>query len=329
MTHATAKRNHAPAPRRALLPLLALALMVCAFAPIARGGAQPGIGRAEVVGAGAHTLILIPGLGCDASVWREFMERNKDRYTMHALTLAGFGGTEPPPDPGHDRGTPWLDGAVEAIGVYIETQGLDQPILIGHSMGGHLAMRFAAQRPGVLGAAVSVDGLPARPLGAPMSLAQREAFVNQNIAPQFRAMPDDAWREQQRGWIAGMVQDERRGAELADHFLATPRETTTRYLLELFRADITPELKGIDAPTYILGAIPDAGVPGGAENAEMMRSVWTQIDRDSDRVAVLLLENCRHFVMDDKPDRLDAIVRAVAARDDVRQLGDNAGADAP
>jgi pimeloyl-ACP methyl ester carboxylesterase len=50
-------------------------------------------------GKGTQTLILIPGLGFDASVFKDFMAANKDVYTMYAITIPGYGKTNAPPMP--------------------------------------------------------------------------------------------------------------------------------------------------------------------------------------------------------------------------------------
>lgn len=57
------------------------------------------LGAVKKFGTGIQSLILIPGLGFDNSVFDDFMEANKSRYRMYAVTLAGYGGTPAPPMP--------------------------------------------------------------------------------------------------------------------------------------------------------------------------------------------------------------------------------------
>ena len=68
--------------------------------------AHEGLAHVETRGEGDTHLLLVPGLLCDWTVWESFMERNAERYTMHAVTLPGFGGTEPPPEPEATRARP-------------------------------------------------------------------------------------------------------------------------------------------------------------------------------------------------------------------------------
>ena len=44
-------------------------------------------------GYGKQAMILIPGLGFDASVFDDFMKANEKNYTMYAITIAGYGNT--------------------------------------------------------------------------------------------------------------------------------------------------------------------------------------------------------------------------------------------
>jgi len=97
---------------RLCVPLL-LALTACGSPP---DGAAPGLGHVERRGTGTTHVVLIPCHSCDWRAWETFMERNKARYTMHAVTLSGMGGTPPLPlDPVGSSETPWLDASARAL----------------------------------------------------------------------------------------------------------------------------------------------------------------------------------------------------------------------
>ena len=67
------------------------------------------LGHVEQRGAGPTPVVLISGLACDWTVWEDFMDRNTERFTMYAVTLPGMAGTDAPPKPEAEGGTPWLD----------------------------------------------------------------------------------------------------------------------------------------------------------------------------------------------------------------------------
>lgn len=79
-------------------------------------------------------VILIPGLSSSSAVWDATVQHLAPKYHCHALTLAGFAG-----QPRLGDG-PFLETVKDAIVTYIKTNKLNQPILIGHSLGGHMAL---------------------------------------------------------------------------------------------------------------------------------------------------------------------------------------------
>lgn len=104
-------------------------------------------GEVERMGQGVRDMILMPCLGCDASSWIPFMERNRDRYRMVAVTWPGLGATALPEVVADPRGTPYFDYLMDALDLLIDREDLDRPVLVGHSAAAVAAVRFAAERP--------------------------------------------------------------------------------------------------------------------------------------------------------------------------------------
>lgn len=65
-----------------------------------------------------------------------------------AIDLPGFGSSPPPERP---VGSPEL---AEAVAGALEALGIRQPVLVGHSLGGRVALRLAEQRPEMVGGMV-------------------------------------------------------------------------------------------------------------------------------------------------------------------------------
>src|SRR6188768_2029468 len=82
-------------------------------------------------GKGTDQLILIPGLGFDASVFSDFVERNKKNFTMYSITLPGYGKTSAPPMPDSANASYglqyWNNGAIEGIKKLIQKENLRKP----------------------------------------------------------------------------------------------------------------------------------------------------------------------------------------------------------
>jgi pimeloyl-ACP methyl ester carboxylesterase len=94
-------------------------------------------------GAG-EPIVFIHGLGTSAATWERCMELLDDRYTVVAIDLLGHGSSPVPDDPAEYT----RDRALTDIDEVLAT--LDGPaVLVGHSLGGYLALAHAATRPGV------------------------------------------------------------------------------------------------------------------------------------------------------------------------------------
>lgn len=265
----------------------------------------------EIRGTGPVPMVLIPGLACDWTVWDSFMSRNEGAYTMYAVTLPGFAGSDPPPTPPEDAkfgDGPWLANAERAVVQLVEEKGLARPVVVGHSLGGHLAMRLAAEHPGMFRSAVAVDGMPAFPLSGPgieMTREQRETFAS-TMFRSMSATPDEAWRTQQKQWVMQMVTDPTRGESIAAMNARTPKTVVCRYMAELLAADITAEVKKSETPILMVAAVAPSGTPGSS--AESVRTIWTSFSEGTKTVNVVYFEDSRHFVMDDAPEKLDRVM---------------------
>src|SRR5262249_52253350 len=118
------------------------------------------LGAVEKRGRGPIPMILIADIRTDWSLYRSFMERNADRYTMYAVTLPGYGGAPAPPRPEKLdlKATPWWDGAEKGVISLIEKNRLDKPVVVGMATSCFLATRLAVNHPDKIRAAVVIDG---------------------------------------------------------------------------------------------------------------------------------------------------------------------------
>lgn len=89
-------------------------------------------------------IVFLHGMGTSAATWEECMDALADRHTVVAIDLLGHGGSPVPDDPAEYT----RDRALDDLDDVLAT--LDAPaVLVGHSLGGYLALAHAATRPGV------------------------------------------------------------------------------------------------------------------------------------------------------------------------------------
>ena len=100
-------------------------------------------------------LLMLHGFGNDAHVWDELAPRLAASYRTLALDLRGHGDSDRDPERRYDHLSMARD--VEAVCQGLELKRL---VLVGHSMGGRVAMRFAGRNPEKLAGLVIVDSGP-------------------------------------------------------------------------------------------------------------------------------------------------------------------------
>jgi pimeloyl-ACP methyl ester carboxylesterase len=93
-------------------------------------------------------------MGSSALTWERQLAALEDRFTVIAWDLLGHGKSPVPKDPDlYSR-----DGALEDLDDVLATLD-EKPVLVGHSLGGYLALAHAATRPGkVSGLVVMATG---------------------------------------------------------------------------------------------------------------------------------------------------------------------------
>src|ERR1035438_697514 len=110
----------------------------------------------EKIGAG-RPMILIPGLFCSGHVWDETVEHFKDKFTCYEITLPGFAGQPP------ISSDSLLVVVARQLADFIQQNKLEKPIIVGHSLGGSLALQLGVMYPTLPGALVIVSSAPFLP----------------------------------------------------------------------------------------------------------------------------------------------------------------------
>jgi pimeloyl-ACP methyl ester carboxylesterase len=118
--------------------------------------AVPGHGvrlHARDWGGSGQPVLLLHGLASNARIWDGVAPRLVGAgLRVVALDLRGHGASDQPGS-GYDFASVGRDLAAALDGL-----GLERPVLVGHSWGAHVALQYAAERPGALAGLVMVDG---------------------------------------------------------------------------------------------------------------------------------------------------------------------------
>lgn len=272
----------------------ALALFAAVPSPLA---AAPFVSRrisVEVRGTGPD-VILIPGLTASRAMWAETVAAVPG-YRYHLVQVAGFGG-----EPAGANGAGAVVAPVAAeIARYIAEAGLKAPAIIGHSMGGTLALILAARYPGQVGRLMVVDMLP-----QPAGLVGSDAAGIRPLADGlFGFLGGSAMGRQLTESLMGQYGGDARGGPKSDP------DVVARATHELAVLDLTPALARIKAPLSIVYALPPAG--GGVDPAAVARRFRVAY-AGAPTASLTGIANSGHMIMDDQPAQFRAAVKAFLA----------------
>jgi pimeloyl-ACP methyl ester carboxylesterase len=112
----------------------------------------------EREGSAEPTLLFVHGWCCDHTFFEPQFEHFKSSHTVVAMDLRGCGRSDRP-EAGYDIPTLADDVAWLASSI-----GISRPIVVGHSLGGMVAIELAARHPSVPLAIVADDPGPINPL---------------------------------------------------------------------------------------------------------------------------------------------------------------------
>jgi pimeloyl-ACP methyl ester carboxylesterase len=99
---------------------------------------------------GAPALVLLHGLLGSSRNWTTIGRTLQKRFDVHAVDLRNHGNSP------HAEAMRWAELCADLEG-YLEKKGLDEITLLGHSLGGKIAMRFACENPETVKKLIIVD----------------------------------------------------------------------------------------------------------------------------------------------------------------------------
>ncbi|WP_259065169.1 alpha/beta fold hydrolase [Mucilaginibacter sp. X4EP1] len=201
--------------------------------------------KVKVSGHGKQHLLFIPGFACSGEVWNETLPLFEKDFTCYTLTMPGFAGIPAQSDPS-------FKGWESAIAAYLTDNKLSKTIVIGHSMGGGLALALAADHPDLVSKIVVVDALPC--LAAIMNPAfqAKENFDCSPIVNQFTKMDSSQFKQMQTKGMQRLVADTSKINLLVNWSLKSDRATFAKMYCDFSNTDLRQKIGTIQCPALIL-----------------------------------------------------------------------------
>ena len=184
-------------------------------------------------------VVLLHGLGDSAETWARMMPRLALGRRVIAPDLAGFGRTPAP------REGMRLSVLVRYLAGFLDAVGVEEAILVGNSLGGAVAIRYAADNPGRVERLFLLDS----------------AGLLNEVAPELEPGTREEARELARIAFSADVTMPR---FVLDDLVRSSKDPARRaYLRSDEPTDVRGDLNRIDAPTTIIWGEQDKLVPPG------------------------------------------------------------------
>jgi 3-oxoadipate enol-lactonase len=197
-------------------------------------------------------VVFLHGIGGGARSWSpQIASFASAGYQPVALDLPGYGAREP-------VGAMSFEALAEDIEFALSRSALEQPVLVGHSMGGMVVQTMLRRKPNGYAAAVLSCTSPA--FGNPAGDFQKK-FVADRLAPldAGKTMAEIAWDA--AAGIMGPNPDPAGRALFAEQYAAVPAATYRAAVQCLVTFDERANLPAIKVPVLCLAAEHDRNAP--------------------------------------------------------------------
>ncbi|RVT41758.1 alpha/beta fold hydrolase [Sphingobium algorifonticola] len=230
-------------------------------------------------------VLLIPGLASGPGVWAGTIAAVTG-YRYHLVQVRGFAGL--PPDA--NRSGPLIAPLVTDIAAYITQAKLVRPAVVGHSMGGTLAMLLAMRPAPAIGRVMVVDMLPD---GAGMvgGTTSGMGYLADQLSGYFTGTKAG------RQLFADIVRQQP-GAKGSDP------DVIATALRELAQTDLGPRLKTLRAPLQVAYAV---GSDAQQRQAQMAR--YRTAYAPAKGALLTPIGPSGHVIMADQPARFATVLR--------------------
>lgn len=216
-----------------------------------------------------HPVILIHGFPFNSSMWNEFSQELDPRLRIILMDLPGFGSSELLP------GNFSIDDVAVALIKKIRESGITDCILVGHSLGGYVALAMVRTDPGIFSGLV---------------LFHSTAFADSTEKKENRNKVLDFVDRHgvlafTGSFIPPLFADQKHPAieKVRQIAVAASTESVTGYTKAMRdRKDYTGVLKQFHKPVLMIGGDKDQGIPplSLAEQGQLSTMIKVQIIQD-------------------------------------------------
>jgi pimeloyl-ACP methyl ester carboxylesterase len=247
----------------------------------------------EIVGSGPD-VILIPGLASSRETFKHTAERLKGRYRLHLIQVAGFAG-----EPARANASgPVVGPTTDEISAYIRHEGLKKVAIMGHSLGGVMALELAIDHPDQVDKVMIIDALAfyTELFAGPHATAEGAKPYAVAMASRMLAASDADYAKSSAQLTPMMVASTDYQPRILAWTLTSARPTVAMAIQEDMTTDLRPKMASITAPVTVIYE---------SQLASLVQADYAPVPN---KTLIAAAPSAKHFIMFDDPNGFDAAV---------------------
>jgi len=247
----------------------------------------------EVVGSGPD-VVLIPGLASSRETFKRTAERLRSQYRLHLVQVAGFAG-----EPARANASgPVVGPTTDAISAYIASAGLKKVAVIGHSLGGVMALELAIDHPDQVDRVMIIDALAfyTELFAGPHATAEGAKPYAAAMASRMLAASDADYAKSSAQLTPMMTASAEAQPRVLAWTLSSARPTVAMAIQEDMTTDLRPKMASITAPVTVI------------YEAQLANLIQADYGPVPNKTLIPAAPNAKHFIMFDDPAGFDAAV---------------------
>ena len=265
--------------------------------------------RTTLHGSAGPVVVLIPGMSTPGAVWDAEVARLAPDHRVLVVEVRGFDGERDTVN--ESAGA--IDGVVADIATDLKSRGLTDATIVGHSLGGLIAMKAGLAHPDLASRLLVVDALPF--FGTVFSadatvetMAVQAGRMREMMTARAQMMRDMGAKGTTSGaGAAGMSVDEATRVKIANWSLKAEPLVVGEMVYEDTTSDLRRDIAGLTMPVTVL-------YQASGDNSAAATAIYTRDYAALKGARLVPVDNTAHFVMLDRPDAFAAELAALLAR---------------
>lgn len=251
--------------------------------------------QVKVSGKG-QPMLFIPGATCSGEEWQASAAYFSQKYQCHVFTLAGYAGIPPLAN------SPYLNTFKSELIKYITDNKLKNVIIVGHSIGGFLALKIASEMTRDLEKVVIIDAMPfyagALNPAAKIGFNEQQAKI---MLTSLEKMNNNQLKSYQLAIAKTLCADSSKWDMIAGWGSSSDRKTVAYTVNEMMGEDIRLEIAKIKVPVLVMAAYKSVPEYIGFTK-EYVEDTFKQQYKRCTTCTIIISPPAKHFIMYDAPD---------------------------